>query len=114
MKKVKTLKIAALISSGLAVAILLLFAFGETIGGDWSGLGHLIQATPIVLLIWLGWKRPLWGGTLFLVIGILSFLRFSNDFQDPGWLAPFLILSTPLLLSGLLLLSAAGLERQAA
>lgn len=114
MKKVKAVKIVAMIFPGAVIAILLLFGLGETIGGDWSGLGHLIQAAPIVLLMWLGWKRPLWGGTLLLVIGILSFLRFSNDFQDPGWLAPFLILSTPLLLSGLLLLSAAGLERQAA
>lgn len=112
MKKAKALKFAALIPSGLAVAILLLFAFGETIGGDWSRLGHLIQAVPLVLVLWLGWKRPLWGGILLLMMGILSLLRFSNVFQSPAWLAPFLILTFPLLLSGLLLLSAAWLDKK--
>jgi len=48
--------------------ILLLFAIGETVGGDWSGLGHLIQAIPIALLMWLGWKRPLWGGIFLLIL----------------------------------------------
>jgi len=36
MKKVKGLRIVALIFPGLAIAILLLFAIGETVGGDWS------------------------------------------------------------------------------
>ena len=61
MKNVKTLKIVALIFPGAVMAILLLFALGETFGGDWSGLGHLVQAIPIVLGMWVGWKRPLWG-----------------------------------------------------
>src|SRR5574341_1891175 len=98
MKKVKGLKIAALIPLGWATAILLLFAFGETAGGDWSGLGHLIQAIPIVLLMWLGWKRPLWGGIFLLFLGFLASHSFSSLLRGPGWLAPFLMIIAPLLL----------------
>jgi len=61
MKNIKGLKIVALIPPGLAIAVLLMFMIGETAGGDVSGLGHLIQAIPIALLMWLGWKRPLLG-----------------------------------------------------
>jgi hypothetical protein len=43
--KTKGIKIAALVITGIPLAILLLFAIGETVGGDWSGLGHLIQDT---------------------------------------------------------------------
>jgi len=114
MKNMKGLKIVALIFPGLATAVLLLFAFGETIGGDWSGLGHLIQVIPIVLLMWLGWKRPLWGGIFLLLLGFIASHSFSDALRGPEWLAPFLILIAPLLLSGFLLLVAARLERKTA
>jgi len=112
MKNVRGLKIIALIFPGLAAAILLLFAFGETAGGDWSGLGHLIQVVPIVLLMWLGWKCPLWGGIFLLLLGLLASQSFSDALRGPGWLAPFLILIAPMLLSGILLLGAAWLEKK--
>jgi hypothetical protein len=114
MKRIKGLKLVALIFPGLTIALLLLFAIGETAGGDRSGLGHLIQAIPILLLMWPGWKRPLWGGIFLLLLGIIASHSFINALRGPGWLAPFLIIIAPLLLSGLLLLGAAGLERKAA
>jgi len=113
MKNVKALKIVALIFPGAVIAILLLFALGETIGGDWSGLGHLVQALPIGLLMWLGWKRPLWGGMFLLVLSVLALHSFASDLREPDWLAPFLIIVAPLFVSGLLLLGAAGLEKKA-
>jgi len=114
MKNIKSLKIVALIPPGLATAILLLFAVGETVGGDWSGLGHLVLAVPIGILMWLGWKRPLWGGILLLLMGLLVSFLFSNVLRSPEWLATFLIMVAPLLLSGLVLLGASGLERKGA
>jgi len=112
MKSIKALKIIALIFPGLVVAILMLFTVGETIGGDWSGLGHLIQVAPIVLLMWLGWKRPLWGGIFLLLLGLLASLSFADAVRGSEWLAPFLIIIAPLLLSGLLLLGVAWLEKK--
>lgn len=114
MKNIKGLKIVALIFPGLTLIIILIFMFGEIGGGDWSGLGHLIQAIPIACLMWLGWKRPVWGGIFFLILSFIAFSSFSDALYGPEWLAPFLIIIAPLLLSGILLLSAAGLERKAA
>jgi hypothetical protein len=113
MKSVKALKIVALIFPGAVIAILLLFAFGETIGGDWSGLGHLVQAAPIALLMWLGWKRPLWGGIFLLVLSFLAFYSFVDTLSGRDWLAPFLVIVAPLFLSGILLLGAASGEKKA-
>jgi hypothetical protein len=114
MKNVKGLKILALIPSGIALAILLLFTVGESASGDWSGLGHLIQAIPIAFLMWLGWKRPLWGGILFLLLAFLALLSFSDALQSRDWLAPFLIIIAPLLLSGLLFLGASQIKQKPA
>ena len=109
MDKTNIIKIAALIFSGIPLAILLLFAIGETAGGDWSGLGHLIQAIPIALLMWLGWKRPLWGGILLLVLSLIAAYAFTNPVSGRDWLAPLLIIVAPLIVSGILFLSAARL-----
>jgi hypothetical protein len=114
MKLIKALKIAALIFPGLTVAILLVFGLGEMIGGDWTGLGHLAQAIPIVLFLWLGWRRPLWGGIFLLVLSVLAFQSLFFVLSGPDWLAPFLIVIVPLFLSGVLMLGAFGLERKAA
>jgi hypothetical protein len=70
-------------------------------------------AVPIGLLMWLGWRRPLWGGILLFFLAVLASINFSDALRGQGWLAPFLIIIAPLLLSGLILLIAAGLERKA-
>jgi len=114
MHKSKGIKIAALIFPGIPLVILLLFAIGETVGGDWSGLGHLIEAIPIALLMWLGWKRPLWGGILMLVLSLIAVYSFANPLRGMDWLAPLLIIIAPLILSGILFLSAARLEKSTA
>ena len=114
MNKSKGIKIAAEIFPGIPLMILLLFAVGETVGGDWSGLGHLIQAIPIAFLMWLGWKRPLWGGILLLVLSLIAVYSFANPLRGVNWLAPLLIVVAPLILSGILFLSAAQLEKRAA
>ncbi len=114
MKTIKGLKIAALVPLGWMALISLAFGIGETVGGDWSGLGHFVPLILVGLAIWLGWKRPLWGGALLLVGAVLMALPFSRAWGDPQeWLAPFLILILPLALSGLLFLFAGWLEGKA-
>lgn len=112
MKRDKALKIVALVFPGITLAILLIFTVGESGGGDWSGLGHLIQAVPIALLMWLGWKRPLLGGIFFLLMGFLAAIQFSNVLRSPEGLAPLLIIIAPLLLSGLLLVGASQIKQE--
>ena len=89
MKLAKGLKITALVPLGLATAVLLLFGVGEMASGDWSGVGHLIPAALIGLLMWLGWKRPLWSGILLLILGILASFFFADALRGPGWLCLF-------------------------
>ena len=107
MKKEQGLKIVAIIPLGLATVVLLLFGVGEMVGGDWSGVGHLITAVIIIALILLGWKRPLWAGIPLLILGIWAASMFSLRN-----LAALLILIGPLLFSGLLLLGAAWAMRK--
>jgi len=94
------------------VAIVLLLTIGKTAGEDWTWTP--IFAISISLLMWLGWKRPLWGGIFLLLLGFIASHSFSDALRGPEWLAPFLILIAPLLLSGFLLLVAARLERKTA
>lgn len=114
MNAVKGLKIVASIPLVFALAVLLLFTVGETAGGDWSGLGHLFTVIPIALLLWLGWKKPLWGGILLVVLSLFFVVRFFRSLQGPGVPAPVVIYIAPLLISGALLLVAARLQRKAA
>lgn len=111
MNKIKRLNVAALIFPGIPLAILLLFAIGETVSGDWSGLGHQLQAIPIALLMWLGWKHPMWGGNLLLVLSLVAAYSFTNLLRGMEWIAPLLLIIAPLILSGILILSVARLER---
>jgi hypothetical protein len=50
--------IALTVLLSLPTLFFLLFMFGEVLGGDLSGFGHLLQAAPFILLIILVWKWP--------------------------------------------------------
>ncbi len=114
MKTIRGLKIAATIPVGFMVLILLAFGIGESAGGDLSGLMHLVPVVFGGLVIWLCWKRPLWGGFLLLAGALFQVLRFGHALTNPSSgtiLAPLTILILPLALSGLLLLAAAWIGR---
>lgn len=67
----KQLKIAGLVILLFPIAFLLLFTIAETVSGDISGLGHLIQLAPLVILAIFARKKPDLGGKIFVVIGVL-------------------------------------------
>ena len=54
------LKIAGTVFLVIPILILAAFAVGEMASGDITGSQHVMQLAPLVLLGWLGWKRPLW------------------------------------------------------
>ncbi len=54
----------------IPLGILLLFTFGEVFSGDISGLSHLIQAAPLLLLLFLAYKKSFIGGLILLLTGI--------------------------------------------
>jgi hypothetical protein len=63
--------------------------------------------------MWLGWKRPLLGGILLLVLSVIAAYAFANPLYGTDWLAPLLIIVAPLMLAGLLFLGAAWSEKRA-
>jgi hypothetical protein len=67
----KQLKVAGLIPLLIPIAFLLLFTIAETVGGDISGLVHLIQAAPLIILAIFAWKKPELGGKILVVIAVL-------------------------------------------
>ncbi len=67
----KQLKITGLVILLFPIALLLLFTIAETVSGDISGLGHLIQAAPLIILAIFAWKKPDLGGKILVVITVL-------------------------------------------
>jgi hypothetical protein len=86
--------------------ILFLFTFGEVFSGDLSGLGHLIQAAPLVLIIFLAYKKPFIGGLLLLFAGLaLGILYpFRARFELVTIVLVELFLFVPPVISGVLLI----------
>jgi hypothetical protein len=109
MNTIKGLKIAALLPLGFMSLVLLMFGIGESVGGDLSGLMHLVPVAFAGLVMWLCWKRPLWGGILLLVgaaFEALNFWRMFASADQSAVIAPLVIMILPLAFSGLLLLTA--------
>lgn len=90
----------------IPLAFFLTFAIGEVLSGDMSGLSHLLQATPLVILIVLASKKPLIGGVLLLILslilGIWYALSNSSSFQTILLVEIFLFI--PPFMSGAFLL----------
>lgn len=64
------LKIAGLVVALIPVTFFVIFAVGEGLGGDLSGLSHLIQATPFLFLGLIAWRRPFLGSWLLLALAL--------------------------------------------
>ncbi len=112
------LKILGLIPIGFVSLVLLFFGIGESSGGDFSGLMHIIQFVIAALAIWLCWKYPLWGGILLLALTLFRTLLLIPEFflRPPGsiWSPSLFILTFFPAIPGALFLYAGLLERKAA
>lgn len=56
--KNKKYAVGLIVLLSLPALFFLVFMFGEVLGGDIGGLGHLLQASPFLVLIFLVWR---WG-----------------------------------------------------
>jgi hypothetical protein len=85
MTREARLKAIALALLAIPLAVLALFAVGEVAGGDWSGLQHVVQALPLVLLALAAYRWPVAAGWLLVVVGagimglyvVLTYSRFE-------------------------------------
>lgn len=111
------LKVAALVAAMPTVAVLLLFAFGETSGGDISGLQHLVQLLPLAVLFGLAWRFPLFGGVSLVVVALVVGALFPMVAADSERASTILLVEllflTPPLVTGLLFFAAARAARPA-
>jgi hypothetical protein len=60
-------------------AFFCLFGVGEVASGDLSGLGHLLQAAPLVLLGLAALRWPTAAGAILLVVGLAIMAAY------PAW-----------------------------
>lgn len=100
----KALKKVAIVLLAIPFAILLLFTFGEVFSGEISGLQHLTQAIPLLLLAYIAYKKPFVGGIILLAIGLVLGTLYSlrAPFALPTILIVEATLFLPLLISGVL------------
>jgi hypothetical protein len=110
----KQFKIAGLVLLAIPTLFLAAMAVGEVfMGGDLSGLQHVLQLAPLVVVTWLAWRHPLWGGvaliTLAVVFTALYFI-FIHGFPVATVLLTVMILFVPPLLAGVLFVLAARRE----
>ena len=105
-------KIAALVLLGLGVAFYLMFAIGETAGGDITGVQHFPPAAILAVLLWVAWRRPLAAGIALLVLAVplaaayIALLVVRH--LPPTWA---LVVALPPVVTGLLLVRAGRRSR---
>ena len=105
-------KIAALVLLGLGVAFYLMFAVGETAGGDITGVQHFPLAAILAVLLWVAWRRPLAAGIALLVLAVpfaaayIALLVVRH--LPPTWA---LVVALPPVVTGLLLVRAGRRSR---
>jgi hypothetical protein len=100
----------------LAIPILVLaaFAVGEVAGGHISGLQHVPELALLVVLEWLAWKRPGWGGAALIALSLifagLYTLFFARGFPLLTAIATVALLFAPPLAAGTLFVAASRQE----
>lgn len=103
----RALKYAGMAILVIPIAILLLFTIGEVAGGDISGLGHLLQVFPIIVLAIAAWKWPRIAGLFLIGLGILLAAIYPFVFSHLRFevvLITEVMLFLPPIVSGTLLL----------
>lgn len=113
-QQAKWLLRAALVLMGLYAILWLFFGIGEMTSGDWSGAIHLVPAIMVVALMFLAWRRPMEGGVVLVILGVLAFLYYGVATMQGG--RPFQVTSliggVPYLVCGFLFLAAIALARR--
>jgi hypothetical protein len=112
--RVKARRRAVLLAAGVGllaipVGFFCLFAVGEVASGDWSGLSHLVQAFPIVLLGLAALRWPTGAGAILLVVGLVVMTAYAAVTADRFEAATIaiveIVLAFPVVSGGLLVLA---------
>lgn len=79
----KGLKITGMAILLLPIFFLSAFLFGETFGGDITGLIHLVQVLPLILLLFLAWRWPKIVGVILVVLGLIAGILYFLSTRFP-------------------------------
>ena len=81
----------------------------KVLGGDLSGLQHVVQMAPLLLLAWFSWQRPRLGGIALIGLSLLftvTYLVISRDFSLSVRLTAGILIFAMPLVAGILFLLA--------
>jgi len=65
------LKLLATVLLAVPAGVLLLFAIAEVAAGEVSGVQHIPEALPLLLLVVAAWRYPRWAGIALLTVGTM-------------------------------------------
>lgn len=101
----KLFKVLAIGLQLIPIGMLLLFTIGETASDDLSGLSHLIQLIPLLIIVSIAIYRPLIGGILLIVISTILGILYPilAPFNFSTILSVEAILFLPPFIAGILL-----------
>ena len=89
-----------------------LYAAGDIMALDFSGAIYFVPVILILGMMYLCWMRPLVGGIVTLIIGLLLSVRFYMSMISPGdSISIAVVVGGPFVLAGILLLISAALLR---
>lgn len=102
-KENKKLKKIGLSILSIPTLFILMFLIGETIGGDITGIGHLFQIIPLIILGLIAYKFPFIGGIFLTVIGatLLALYTILTGLQFP---IVDVLIFLPIIASGIILI----------
>jgi peptidoglycan/LPS O-acetylase OafA/YrhL len=100
-------KIAASFILGLTAIFWLVTSLGQMMAGVPREGNNLVIMAGVVVLALLAWKRPLLGGILLSVFGVILAMYFFLLPTDLQTITPHLLLmSTPVTIAGLIFIEA--------
>lgn len=68
-------------------------------------LMHLIPTYVLLILLWIAWKKPFWGGILFVIIGVITSplvynLNYNRTHSVMTSLSIILMITVPFIVTG--------------
>lgn len=101
----KWIRDTALVLSAIPASIFIIFAAGEMMGSDMSGIIHVVQFLFFILLLYIAFKKPYIGGLIMFFSGLvlaLKYVAYTGHLPIPVMLLVISVVFIPLIAAGIL------------